>query len=170
MGSGYTLPHAAFRSQPHSVLSTYAVPSSKWSLSNITTCYCLSQCPLTVKRYRDHGNSYKGEHFIRAGLVHCWHGGSMAAHRQTWCWGHWRSTSGSAGIRERDTLGMAWAFETPDLRPVIYFLQQSHTYPSKDTPPSRASIPVDDPVGAIPIKPPHYCCTPSVWNILISDL
>lgn len=40
----------------------------------------LSQCSIAVKRRYNHGNSYKGEHLIGAGLrfiglLHCCHGG-----------------------------------------------------------------------------------------------
>ena len=44
-----------------------------------------------MKRYHDHGNSYKGHFTVEVGLayssrglIHCH--GSMVASRQTWCW------------------------------------------------------------------------------------
>jgi hypothetical protein len=44
-----------------------------------------------VKRYHDQGNSYKGQHLIRADIVSevqslIIMAGRMAASRQTWCW------------------------------------------------------------------------------------
>jgi hypothetical protein len=113
--------------------------------------HCLSLCSIAVKRHHDHGNSYKGKHFIEIGLVlevqsllswweAWWHTGRCGTGEVPESW-----TSGLAARRKRETLGLAWAFETPKPTPsdrLSPTRSQSLTVP----------LPMGKPMGAIPSK------------------
>lgn len=87
-----------------------------------------------MKTHHDHSKPYNGKHFSGASLQvqsNIIMAGSMEVHRKTWCWRR-SSTSGSMGNRNRETLGMAWVFETSqpsDTLPLMssHLCQQSHT-------------------------------------------
>ena len=106
---------------------------------------------ITVKRHHDHGNSYKGQHFIGTGLqvrglVHDHRGRKHGDKhgRQTWLLekeprilhlDHRQQTG-----RKSDTgPGLSiWKHQSP--LPVTHFLQQGRTNSDKATPPNPSQV------------------------------
>jgi hypothetical protein len=107
-----------------------------------TALSVLVKCSNAMKRCCDQGNFYKGKHSVEAGLqcqrfYSICHHGSKHSHTQAdmvleklRC-----LQSASTGLRKRETLGLAWALETPkppisDTLPPTrpHLLQQGYNY------------------------------------------
>ena len=132
----------------------------------------LVRVSIAVKRHHDHGNSYKGKHFIGAGL---WFQrfSPLSSWQEAW-WHVSRHGAGKAPcwefyiwIRRKKMTHWTW-LEPLDLKlsssdtlpPVTHFLQQHHTYSNTATPRNSATPCVL--VGPYSFKPPQSpLCSPS---------
>jgi hypothetical protein len=79
----------------------------------------MPECSIAVKGHHYHGNSYKGKHFIGAGLqfhrlspLSSWWVAWQHAGRYGAGEGADSFSSVSKSNRKRETLGLVWAFET----------------------------------------------------------
>ena len=119
---------------------------------------CLSRCSIALKGCSDHSNSYKGKHlsgtclqFQRFCPLSSWWGAGWRAGKHAAGEGAESSMLGSKDSRKRETLGLAWASETPKPRGSCHPtrphpLQQGHTHSNKATPPNpceEAPLPKD---------------------------
>lgn len=89
------------------------------------------ECPITVKTHNDHGNSYKGKHslglvYIFRDLVHSCHGETHDSRQAAIVLEKTlRVLHPDQQAAERESPGLAWAFETPKAYP------KEHTFSNK---------------------------------------
>ena len=86
---------------------------------------------LAMKRHHDHSNSYKGKHLFQAGLQFQKFS-ALSSWQETW------QPAGrhDAGKGDCDILAKFEFIRPQSLHPVMFFLQQGHTYSNKTTPSS----------------------------------
>ena len=98
---------------------------------------------------RQHCNSYKGQHWIGAGLqfrglVHCHYGGKQGVTWQSWCWWYsWELYIQVSRKQEEIATGPGLGFWNPKA-------PSGRTYSKKVTPPNSATL--CEPMGAIFIQ------------------